>query len=118
MPHLWSGALGTEVELFVSFQRDVWCRADLIWQRDEREERQNEELPSMTRVILALSVTRETTLDVSFQRDVWCRADLVWRRDEGEEIQNKLPSMTRVILALSVTRETTLAVGGALSLIN
>jgi hypothetical protein len=47
---VWTGALGTEVELFVSFQRDVWCRA----------EKEVEKWLSSTRVILALSVTRET----------------------------------------------------------
>jgi hypothetical protein len=57
MKLLWSGALGFEVELFVSFQRDVWCRADLIWRWDNRE---IEKLMWSTRVILALSMTRET----------------------------------------------------------
>jgi hypothetical protein len=78
---LWSGALGIELalelELFavVSLQRDVWCRADKIWQWDNARaiEKRLEEAaappapPPSSRaagagdtILLALSITKET----------------------------------------------------------
>jgi hypothetical protein len=55
---LWKVGLGAEVELLVPFQRDVWYGAeDLHWSSDEKEILKR---LSSTRVILALSLTRET----------------------------------------------------------